>query len=94
MHRFSRGILPLIDTICENSLIAGYSSKANQITPEIVREVEMDLCFGAASSSSTLESDDLEEVLGLLTQMIEPRGTTPPRGRPKISKRRQVQKTL
>jgi hypothetical protein len=70
MRRFSYGILCLINTICENSLIA-VSSQAKQTTPTMAQEVAMDLCLEAAPASSTLESDDLEEVLGLRGHMIE-----------------------
>ena len=71
VHQFSGGIPRLINTICENALIAGYSRQAKQITPAIVQEVATDLCLEVAAFSSTPESDDREEVLGLLAQMIE-----------------------
>jgi len=43
VHQFSRGIPRLINTLCENSLISGYSRLAKQITPEIVLEAAADL---------------------------------------------------
>ena len=48
VHRFSRGIPSLINAIRENSLIAGHSSQANEVTPAIVQEVAMDLGLEAA----------------------------------------------
>lgn len=72
VHHFSRGIPRLINAICENTLIAGYSKQATQITPAIVQEVTADLRLEEAPSSSpTSKSDSLEEVLGVLAQMIE-----------------------
>ena len=36
VHRYSRGLPRLINTICENSLIAAYSRQLPAVTPEIV----------------------------------------------------------
>jgi len=71
VHHFSRGIPRLINTICENALIAGYSKQAMQITPAIVQEVATDLRLEVAPSSPTSKSESLEEVLGALAHMIE-----------------------
>jgi general secretion pathway protein A len=43
IHRFSRGLPRLANTLCENSLICGYGRAAKQITPDIVQEVAADL---------------------------------------------------
>ncbi|MGB7437517.1 MAG: AAA family ATPase [Candidatus Acidiferrum sp.] len=51
VHRYSRGIPRLINTICENCLISGYSRQAKQITPAIVEEVSTDLCLEFAAVS-------------------------------------------
>jgi general secretion pathway protein A len=51
VHRYSRGIPRLINTICENCLISGYSKQAKQITPAIVEEVSSDLCLEFAAVS-------------------------------------------
>jgi hypothetical protein len=58
--RFSRGIPRLIYTICQNTLIAGYSCQAKQTL------------FGG-SPVLYPGIGRLEEVLGLLAQMIEER---------------------
>jgi general secretion pathway protein A len=42
IHQYSHGIPRLINTICENTLIAGYARQARSITPEIVAEVAGD----------------------------------------------------
>jgi general secretion pathway protein A len=51
IHRYSRGVPRLINTICENCLICGYSRQAKQITPNIVEEVAADLCLEFAAVS-------------------------------------------
>ena len=75
VHEFSFGIPRLVNTLCENSLLSGYSRQAKQITPEIVQEVAADLRLGLVTTPSAPESGDLEEskeVLKLLlTRMIE-----------------------
>jgi general secretion pathway protein A len=71
VYEFSRGIPRLINTICENALIAGYSKQTKQITPAIIQEVASDLCVAAAPSTSAWRSDGPEEVLGVLAPMIE-----------------------
>jgi general secretion pathway protein A len=48
VHQHSRGIPRLINTICENALVAGYSKQAKQITSAIVLEVAADLRLEAA----------------------------------------------
>jgi general secretion pathway protein A len=53
IYRFSRGIPRLINTICENCLITGYSRQAKQITTDIVEEVATDLCLHCASVSAS-----------------------------------------
>ncbi len=42
IYRYSAGIPRLVNTICENSLIAGYAMRRAQITAEIVDEVAAD----------------------------------------------------
>ena len=39
VHCFSRGLPRLINTICENSLIAAYAKRQPSVTPEIVEYV-------------------------------------------------------
>jgi general secretion pathway protein A len=42
VHRFSRGLPRLINTICENSLVSAYARQSRVVTPEIVEDVSMD----------------------------------------------------
>jgi general secretion pathway protein A len=39
LYKFSRGIPRLANTLCENSLVAGFAKQVSQITPDIVGEV-------------------------------------------------------
>jgi general secretion pathway protein A len=43
VHRHSRGIPRLINTICENALILGYAAQSKVITPEAIAEIAADL---------------------------------------------------
>lgn len=45
----SRGIPRLINTVCENALLAGYAQNAAVITPEIVDRVARDLRLGVVT---------------------------------------------
>lgn len=42
VHRFAKGTPRLINTICENSLIAAYSQRLQSVTPKIVEEIATD----------------------------------------------------
>ena len=57
--RFSRGIPRLVNTLCENALISGYSMQAKQITSEMVAEVAADLRIDEMTVPSTSELEDL-----------------------------------
>jgi type II secretory pathway predicted ATPase ExeA len=56
--RFSRGIPRLVNILCENALISGYSIQAKQITPDMVAEAAADLRIDEMIVSSTSELDD------------------------------------
>ena len=49
VYRHSRGIPRLINTVCENALLAGYAQNAAVITPEIVDGVARDLRLGVVT---------------------------------------------
>jgi general secretion pathway protein A len=59
VHKFSRGIPRLINTLCENSLISGYGRQAKHITPEIVLEVAVDLRLDQVRASPARDADNL-----------------------------------
>jgi type II secretory pathway predicted ATPase ExeA len=56
--RFSRGIPRVVNILCENALISGYSIQAKQITPDMVAEAAADLRIDEMTVSSTSELDD------------------------------------
>jgi len=62
IHKFSRGIPRLVNTLCENSLLLGFGHHQLQITPEIVQEVAGDLHLNkvAVDSSGTLDEIKLQ----------------------------------
>jgi general secretion pathway protein A len=43
VHRYSKGIPRLINTVCENALIAAYAEKAQAVRLEVIDEVAKDL---------------------------------------------------
>jgi general secretion pathway protein A len=42
VHRYSRGIPRLINTLCENGLIHGYAKQIPTLTPETIEEIALD----------------------------------------------------
>jgi general secretion pathway protein A len=52
VHRYSRGIPRLINTICENALVGAYARQTPTIPPETIEEVAADLRLGVVSSSN------------------------------------------
>jgi len=39
VHRVSGGIPRIVNNLCDNALLSGYSQEASHVTPEIIREV-------------------------------------------------------
>jgi len=52
IHRHSRGIPRLINTLCENGLMHGYAKQAQSITPEMIEEIALDFRLDVVHSSS------------------------------------------
>jgi general secretion pathway protein A len=63
VHRHSRGIPRLINTVCENALITAYARQARSVTPDIIEDIAADFRLGvvhqptAEAGSSTEEGD-------------------------------------
>ena len=51
VFRHARGIPRLINTICENALLCGYSKLAEVITPDIIEGIAQDLRLGVVTVS-------------------------------------------
>jgi general secretion pathway protein A len=64
--RFSRGIPRVVNTLCENALISGYSIQAKQITPDMIAEAAADLRLDEMTVSSTSELEDFGGLKGLM----------------------------
>jgi general secretion pathway protein A len=67
IHRCSRGIPRLANTLCENSLVASYGMHAQGVTPEIVEEVAEELRMNLVAGSVPTDSSLLEERKKILT---------------------------
>ncbi len=52
VHRHTRGIPRLINTVCENALIAGYSRQAKSVTPEVIDTIATDFRLGVQTPQS------------------------------------------
>jgi len=53
VHKQSRGIPRLINTICENALIHGYATHAPAITPDTIKEVAADFRLNIVHGSAS-----------------------------------------
>jgi general secretion pathway protein A len=54
IHQHSRGLPRLINTICENSLIAAYARQSQVVTPEIIGEVAREFRLDVVSSDGEI----------------------------------------
>jgi general secretion pathway protein A len=93
VHRYTRGIPRLVNTVCENALIATYAEKGHVIVPEIIDEVARDLRLNVltrppVSSPGVTEGQraiaksllELIEALERVAQGTEVQATTPDQG--------------
>lgn len=74
VHRYSRGIPRLINTLCENSLVSGYAKQVKQINQDIVQEVAADFRLDVPMTTSLAGAEDPESrkrALKALFRMIE-----------------------
>jgi len=52
IHKISRGIPRLVNTLCENSLLLGFGQRQSQITSEIIQEIAADLHLDSSTEAS------------------------------------------
>lgn len=73
IHRHSRGIPRLINTICENALIVGYARELPSITPAIINEVAADLRLGimAVSDARKATPEVSEELVHAVITLLK-----------------------
>jgi len=63
IHRQSKGIPRLINTLCENALIYGYARQATRITPEMIEEIALDFRLNIMRSTpETADGESLKSV--------------------------------
>jgi general secretion pathway protein A len=78
VYTHSRGIPRLINTICENALLAGYAKHASTITSEIIDSVAQDLRVGVVvadpkNSQRSKEEEQQNELLQAVKTLLEMR---------------------
>lgn len=75
VHTHSRGIPRLINTLCENGLIAAYARQARNVDPEIIEEIAADFRLQpeqtAAAAADNGQTQNRKAVLKMLLQMLE-----------------------
>lgn len=74
VHKYSRGIPRLINTLCENSLVSGYAKQVKQVTEDIVQEVASDFRLDGPMTEPVAGTEDAESrkrALKALFRMIE-----------------------
>ena len=62
IHRHSRGIPRLINTLCENALIHGYARQASKLTPQMIEEIAVDFRLNIVRSAATKSADSPKDV--------------------------------
>jgi general secretion pathway protein A len=76
IYKHSRGIPRLANTLCENSLVSGFSRQIKQITPEIVEEVATSFRLDVPATPSVSipgsgGSEDRKKILQMLALMMK-----------------------
>jgi general secretion pathway protein A len=61
IHRCSRGIPRLANTLCENSLVASFGMHAQGVTPELVEELAEELRMNSVTEPTSPDLNLLEE---------------------------------
>lgn len=62
IYRYSGGIPRLINTICENALIAAYSQKMPGVTPEIIEDIAVEFRLGFSPSRRSTGTSQVEDL--------------------------------
>ncbi len=91
IHNFSRGIPRLANTLCENSLVSGFSRELRQITPEIVAEVASSFRLGQTETlhaPSVSETGGEKKVLQMMIRVLEQMEDLPENRSEDLSQRR------
>jgi len=62
IHRHSRGIPRLINTLCENALICGYARQARELTPQMIEEIAVDFRLNIVRPAPAKRADSAKDV--------------------------------
>lgn len=57
LYKFSHGVPRLANTLCENSLVAGFAKQIDQITPDIVNDVAQTFRLPPRAANGTADAD-------------------------------------
>ena len=75
LHRYTQGIPRLINTVCENALIAAYAKQIHAVTPSIIEDIAADFRLGVQSSwkedAAPLEGNDFRKAAKTLLDLYE-----------------------
>src|SRR5581483_7263724 len=75
VHRHSRGIPRLINTVCENALITAYANQVRCITPDVIDSVAADFRLNVTAPPrrrlATTESDDVQQAARILLEIYK-----------------------
>lgn len=87
VYRYSKGIPRLINTVCENALIATFAEKSQVVRPEVIEEVAKDLRLNvlthrpiAANTVTDRQRAVAESLLGLVEALEQIARPTDARG--------------
>jgi general secretion pathway protein A len=61
VHRHSRGIPRLINTVCENALITAYARQSHSVTPDIIDDIAADFRLGVVHQPKIDAANGQEE---------------------------------
>lgn len=74
VHRHSRGIPRLINTICENALITAYARQLHSVTPAIIEDVAKEFRLDVVNQGTDRIADqndqDVQRVIGVLLDLF------------------------
>ncbi|HXW93011.1 MAG TPA: AAA family ATPase [Terriglobales bacterium] len=76
VYRHSRGIPRLINTICENALIAAYAKQEQVVTPEIIDNIATDFRLGVVRQPeppkpSSADDTDVRKAARMLLELMQ-----------------------
>lgn len=76
VYRHSRGIPRLINTVCENALIAGYSKQMHSVTPDMIEDIATELRLGVVHSTWSddpiaIDESNVRKAAGTLLDLYE-----------------------